>query len=135
MYKVFATAIAFSALMVSTMSHAQNVVDSERPWLKPADDKRAYVFIKNDYSKPIKLSMWNKRGTQVGDYWVLRPGQSGYLSEGGHKVAVSAEYTLKVGDDPGEIPVADVSDRHGKTWNVSVRRIWMATHQMIKQGK
>lgn len=137
MYKYFTSVsqvfFAILLLMVSTIVYAGNAVDSEKPWLKPPDEKRAYVFIKNDYSASVKLSMWNKRGAQVGEYWVLLPGQSGYLTESGQKVAVSGEYTLKVGNDPGEAEVAEVSERHGKTWNVSVKKVWRETHKLIRQ--
>jgi len=135
MFKCFVKLLAFLVLMVPAFVFAQNVVDSERPWLKPPDEKRAYVYIKNDHTRSAKLSMWNKRGTQVGEYWVIQPGQSGYLSESGKKVAVSSEYTFRVGDNPGEVAVGEVSERHGKTWNVSVKKIWRATHQPIQQGK
>jgi len=103
--------------------------------MKPPDDKRACVYIKNDYSKTVKLSMWTKRGAQVGEFWALAPGQAGYLAEGGQKVTASPEYVIKVGDDPGEVELAVVADRKGKTWNVSVKKVWSATHKAISQPR
>jgi len=133
MYKRFASYIAFVVLMVSACAYAQNDVESDRPWLKPPDLKRAWVYIKNDYTNTVKLTMWTKRGVQIGAAWALAPGQGGYLTESGQKITASPEYVLKVGDDPGEVEVQAVSERHGQTWNVSVRKVWMATHQRIDQ--
>jgi hypothetical protein len=131
----FARFIALLLFMASSSVFAQNQVDDGKPWLKAPDTQRAWVYIKNDYTNTIKLTMWTKRGAQVGDAWVLEPGKAGYLVEGSQKITASPEYVIKVGDDPGEVALYTVSERHGQTWNVSVRKIWLATHQKIEQQK
>jgi hypothetical protein len=130
-----AACAALLMFLASNCAFAQNDVEADKPWLKAPDDLRAWVYIKNDYTNTIKLTMWTKRGAQVGDSWALAPGQAGYLAEAGQKVTAAPEYVIKVGNDPGEVAVFAVSERHGKTWNVSVRRIWQATHQPIDQQK
>lgn len=119
------------------LAAAQNDMDSdsEKRWLRPPDERRAYVKVTNDWRDTVRLTMWTRRGTQIGDSWVIRPGQSGLLREGGQKITAQGEYGIRVGDDPGIALVQDVGQRQGSTWYINVRDVWRVTHEHGGAGR
>lgn len=126
-----ASGIAAALFALPLLATAQQDLESDRDrrWLQPPDHRRAYVKVTNDWRDTIRLTMWTKRGTQIGDAWTIRPGQDGYLREGGKRITALPEYSLRVGNDPGATYVETVGKRRGDTWYISVRDVWRATHQ------
>ncbi|HOB63155.1 MAG TPA: hypothetical protein PKI41_13700 [Candidatus Competibacteraceae bacterium] len=102
----------------------------ERRWLQPPDPsmQRGYVRVTNDWRDTVKLTMWTKRGTQIGSYWALRPGESSYLLESGQRITARPEYNIRVGDDWGSVELGRVGRFYNNRWQVNVRDIWRATH-------
>lgn len=102
----------------------------ERRWLQPPDPsaQRGYVRVTNDWRDTVRLTMWTKRGMQIGSYWVLRPGESSYLLESGQRITARPEYNIRVGDDWGSVELGRVGRFYNDKWQVNVRDIWRATH-------
>jgi hypothetical protein len=109
--------------------------DSEKRWLRPPDERRAYVKITNDWRDTVRLTMWTKRGTQIGSAWTIRSGQAGYLKEDRQRITATEDYSIRVGDDSTAIPVGRVGERRDDVWYVTVRDIWRATHRHGRGGR
>jgi hypothetical protein len=103
--------------------------DSEKRWLRPPDERRAYVKITNDWRDTIQVTMWTRRGTQIGSSWTIRSGRAGYLKEGGERITATEDYNIRVGDDPTAARVGDVGERRGDAWYINVRDVYRATHR------
>jgi hypothetical protein len=101
---------------------------TERHWLSPPNERRAYVEIANDWRDTVRLTMWTKRGERIGSAWTIRSGQTGLLKDEGHRITATADYNIRVGDDPATTSVGDVGERRGDMWHIRVRDIWQATH-------
>jgi hypothetical protein len=108
---------------------------SERHWLSPPNARRAYVQVTNDWRASVRLSMWSRRGERIGNSWTIRPGQTGLLKEEGQRITATADYNIRVGDDPGTTSVGDVGERRGDVWHIRVRDIWQATHRHERGGQ
>jgi hypothetical protein len=131
MFKRFASHAAALLFMVPVLVLAQqNDVESDsgKRWLRPPDERHAYVRISNNWRDTVKLTLWTRRGTQVGEYWTIRPGQSGFLKESGQRITASPEYIIKVGDDQVSTSVGAVGQRRGDTWYLQVTDIWRMSH-------
>jgi len=124
------------ALMTPTVLCAWHNLDpdSERRWLRPPNEWRAYVKITNDWRDAVRLSMWTRRGTQIGSFWTIRSGQSGYLKDGGERLTATQDYNIRVGDAPEVTRLGDVGERRGDVWYINVRDVWQATHPHGRGG-
>jgi len=109
--------------------------DSEKHWLKPPDQRRAYVKVTNDWRDTVRLSMWTRRGTQIGSSWTIRSGRTGYLKEDRQRITATEDYNIRVGDNAAAATVGDVGERRGDVWHINVRDVWRATHRQGRGGR
>lgn len=133
MLQVLTALLFVPLLLLAQNSLAQNATEpgfDERRWLQPPDPsaQRGYVRVTNDWRDTVKLTMWTRRGMQIGSYWVLRPGESSYLLESGQRITARPEYNIRVGDDWGAVELGRVGRFYNNKWQVNVRDIWRATH-------
>ena len=132
MLKRFASHVAVLLLMVPVLvlAQQQNEFEQDRGkrWLRPPDERHAFVRITNNWRDTVKLTIWTRRGAQIGEYWTIEPGRSGFLKESGQRITASADYIIKVGDDQAATSVGEVGQRRGDTWHIQVTDIWRRSH-------
>jgi hypothetical protein len=91
------------------------------------DEPRGLLEVINDWDNPVNITVWSPQRERIGE-WVVSPGQTSTLEEGGHQIRVRPHYKIKVGEDWGWVDVGQVGQFHNGAWYVRVRDIWRATH-------
>jgi hypothetical protein len=136
MSKRVLSVLASMMLMVPLWVFAQGnvVIPDDPPSMGPyappdASRERGYIRVTNDWRDVVKITVWTRRGRQIGDYWTINPGQSVFLAgEGGQRITARPEYTIRVGDDWGSVEIGQIGYLRGDKWYINVRDVWRATH-------
>lgn len=121
--------LGFSGLLVMALLVASVVAQAQPD--EPRFGRggpRGGIIVTNDWQDEVPLSLWSNNRERIGE-WIIRPGDTVVLQEGGSRIRVRQNYKIKVGDDWGWVNLGRVGRFQQGTWYVNVRDIWRATHR------
>ncbi len=124
---VFVVLMAMSFLVPGSGLAQDGFPESEPQYSRVGP--RGVVRVVNDWRNEVRVTIWTHRRERIGDFWVLEPGESAFLTLDEDRIEVRPDYKIKVGSDWGWVDLGSVGRFRRGVWSVNVRDIWQATHQ------